>query len=68
MRPILFKGKRVDNGEWVEGYYWKNIINGKTLIIIGNIKDAQMYPVIPETLEVQCDNGEWKSINDVKII
>ena len=21
MREILFKGKRVDNGEWIEGYY-----------------------------------------------
>lgn len=23
MREILFKGKRIDNGEWVEGYYYK---------------------------------------------
>lgn len=23
MREILFKGKRKDNGEWVEGYYYK---------------------------------------------
>ena len=21
MRDIIFRGKRVDNGEWVEGYY-----------------------------------------------
>ena len=23
MREILFCGKRIDNGEWVEGYYYK---------------------------------------------
>ena len=23
MKEILFKGKRIDNGEWVEGYYYK---------------------------------------------
>lgn len=23
MREILFKGKRIDNGEWIEGYYYK---------------------------------------------
>lgn len=22
MREILFRGKRLDNGEWVEGFYW----------------------------------------------
>ena len=24
MREILFRGKRVDNGEWIEGWYGKN--------------------------------------------
>ena len=25
MREIKFRGKRTDNGEWVEGYYYKAI-------------------------------------------
>ena len=30
MREILFKGKQIDNGEWVEGRYAE--CNGKTFI------------------------------------
>lgn len=29
MREILFKAKRKDNGEWVEGYYVPHIVEGK---------------------------------------
>lgn len=29
MREILFKAKRLDNGEWVEGYY---VIAGNDII------------------------------------
>lgn len=25
-REIIFRGKRIDNGEWVEGFYWCNIL------------------------------------------
>ena len=25
MREILFRGKRIDNGEWIEGYYVKTV-------------------------------------------
>ena len=28
MREILFKAKRMDNGEWVEGYYYESKISG----------------------------------------
>jgi uncharacterized phage protein (TIGR01671 family) len=31
MREILFRGKRIDNGEWVEGYYMKQ--DDKALIV-----------------------------------
>lgn len=32
MREILFRGKRVDNGEWIKGGYAEN--GGKTFIIV----------------------------------
>lgn len=59
MREILFKAKRIDNGEWIEGYYAER--NGKTFIgidisIYGDIFEVFRTPLIrwfevdPETL------------------
>lgn len=45
MREILFKGKRIDNGEWVEGYYIRDQyhIGGKDIIFIGRIQIGLQY-------------------------
>lgn len=59
MREILFKAKRIDNGEWVEGCYTE--YNGKTFIgidisIYSDIFEVFCIPVIkwfevdPETI------------------
>lgn len=55
MREILFRGKRVDNHEWVEGYYCNCIrdMNGeKTYPAIQQTDDNSLYfrEVIPETV------------------
>ncbi len=44
MREILFRGKRVDSGEWVEGYYYK--LGSQSFIRL----DIHVYQVIPETV------------------
>ncbi len=48
-REILFRGKRVDNGEWVEGYYYK--FNAKSYICGQENTFGRSYrhEIIPET-------------------
>ena len=54
MREILFRGKRIDNGEWVDGHYhctdyiWRGEEIRKHYILPQNAGDA--YAVIPETV------------------
>lgn len=54
MREILFKGKRVDNGEWVEGYYFKKydlLGNEEHFIFHADSYRAWEYAKVdPETL------------------
>ncbi len=58
MREILFKAKRKDNGEWVEGYYL-NVAKINHFICTGKIKlngavkgiiAPEMYAIDPNTL------------------
>lgn len=57
MREIIFKGKRADNGEWTEGYLFKQW--NRTFLLWGMTGDIpNMTEVIPETV------GQYTSVKD----
>lgn len=61
LRKILFRGKRVGNGEWVEGGYiyapkWN--WNGSEAHLICNIYGTEKTQIIPETL------GQFTGLTD----
>lgn len=53
MREILFKAKRVDNGEWVEGYYLRDQyhIGGKDIIFYR--KDSDRFTVYTDRIDIE---------------
>lgn len=63
MREIWCRGRRLDNGEWVEGYFWKEF-DERCFIgaDVGTEWDCQKYrtivEVIPETV------GEYTGLKD----
>ena len=57
MRENLYRGKRVDNGEWTEGYFYK--IWNKVFLLWGMTGDSQnMKEVITETV------GQYTGLTD----
>ena len=56
MREIIFRGKRVDNGEWVYGNYAFTDNDGKQHFIFQN--NAFEYAVIPQTV------GQYTGLTD----
>ena len=51
MREMLFRGKRIDNGEWAYGAYMAHDYDGHT-VFNQNLEDGtlQGFEVIPETV------------------
>ena len=74
MREILFKAKRVDNGEWVEGYYLRDQYHRGGKDIIFYRKDSDWFTVYTDIIDIEtlcqftglCDkNGKKIWENDV---
>lgn len=57
MREIIFRGKRIDNGEWVEGYYYKTR-EGNTRIHSPHTVFKQHFTVLLETV------GQYTGLED----
>jgi len=63
MREILFRGKRMDNGEWVKGFYvcipdTHYIMTGKFDSLTNGIINSEAYKVDPSTI------GQFTGLED----
>lgn len=67
MREILFRGKRTDNGEWVEGFYLFTKENTHQVIID---MECRSHIVIPETIGqyTGCDGYNFDKCVPYKIM
>jgi len=62
MRQILFKAKRVDNGEWVEGFYEYN--KDDDMHFIRTYENRETIEVVPEMV---CQYSWITDCKDIKI-
>ena len=74
MREILFKAKRIYNGEWVEGYYLRDQYHLRGKDIIFYRKDSDRFTVYTDIIDLEtlcqftglCDkNGKKIWENDI---
>lgn len=63
-REILFRGKRTDNGEWVEGYYAKS---GHDFILLDNMLACGYFEMFEVDQETVCQYTELVDKNGRKI-
>lgn len=68
MKEILFRGKRVDNGEWIEGYYFVDLENKLPYIMLKDrihsekdwmLKSAQVKPETVGQLRHRNAHGKY---------
>jgi uncharacterized phage protein (TIGR01671 family) len=73
MREIKFRGKRVDNGGWVEGYYFESFTGIPYIMVLHDhiLKMTEYYQVIYATIgqytELKDKNGKEIYEGDVVV-
>ena len=60
-REIIFRSRRIDTGEWIEGNYHHNIRKG-TFHIIRPKDSNEEIEVYREPLQLKNIIGEWENI------
>jgi uncharacterized phage protein (TIGR01671 family) len=60
VREIKFRGKRVDNGEWVYGYYFESFTGIPYIMVLHDhiLAMTEFYEVDPSTV------GQWTGLKD----
>jgi len=63
MREILFRGKRIDNGEWVEGFY-TNLCGKYHFILTGKLDITNGYPELAKNPVDPDTVGQYTGLTD----
>ena len=58
MRETLFRGKRIDNGEWIEGFYWEGTSEPPKRYYIYDPDCDRAFRVDPKTV------GQFTGLKD----
>lgn len=66
METIRFRAKRLDNNQWIEGFYVEQVLQANSMIAEHAIMQPNCYPVAidPKTLgqyrqDIKAFDGDW---------
>jgi len=61
VRKIEFRGRRKDNGEWIEGNYFHNFRKGESHNIV-DFDHNNWYVIYRESLQMRDWGGEFEDV------